>query len=89
MRAGLVAREVAPEERVAAWHACRCRGASGTLGQAAAAESWALPRFLVHNTKLWKSFTTVRQYLDTCHQLYDQITREWVVWLLMMPVVDG
>ena len=48
VRAGLVAREVAPEERVAAWHACRCWcQCRGTLGQAAAAESWALPRFLV------------------------------------------
>ena len=49
VRSGLVAREVAAEERVAR-RACWYKPPS-ILGQAVAAESWALPRFLVRPTQ--------------------------------------
>ena len=61
---GVLVREV--EERVA-WHG------TGLLGRRTGRGTRILgvTSFSFHNPILWKSFTTVRQYLDTCHQLYD------------------
>ena len=82
VRAGLVAREVAPEERVAAWHACRCwcqwNPRTGRGRRILGVTSFSCP---ASNPKLWK-FQAPLQGLrvDTSPHTYDRITRTRVAW---------